>query len=168
MCTATRLTTIPTVYFNGSFAFTGNETGLDFADFLLGVDSSYTQGDAQHFYNRNWLTGVYGQDSWQVRPGLTLNYGVRWDRLPFWHEKYNQLQTLVPGEQSVVFPMRRRGLCSQAIRACHGRWQRRRIRILGRGWGWPGPRNFWAKARRACGRAGGSSTRRLKVCRRRS
>ncbi len=94
----------PDVYFNGSFAFTGSETGLDFADFLLGVDSNYTQGDAQHFYNQNLLAGLYAQDSWQVRPGLTLNYGLRWDRLPFWHEKYNQLQTVVPGEQSVVFP----------------------------------------------------------------
>src|ERR1700691_2448489 len=94
----------PNVYFNGSFAFTGSETGLDFADFLLGVDSNYTQGDAQHFYNQNQLAGAYAQDSWQVRPNLTLNYGLRWDMLPPWHEKYNQLQTLVPGEQSVVFP----------------------------------------------------------------
>ena len=94
----------PDVYFNGSFAFTGSETGIDFADFLLGVDSNYTQGDAQHFYNQNLLAGAYAQDSWQVRRGLTLNYGLRWDMLPPWHEKYNQLQTLVPGEQSVVFP----------------------------------------------------------------
>ncbi len=94
----------PDVYFNGSFAFTGSETGLDFADFLLGVDSNYTQGDARHFYNRNLLAGAYAQDSWQLRPGLTLNYGVRWDMLPAWHEKYNQLQTLVPGLQSQVFP----------------------------------------------------------------
>lgn len=94
----------PGVYFNGSFAFTGNETGLDFADFLLGVDSNYTQGDGQHFYNRNLLAGTYAQDSWQVRPGLTLNYGLRWDLLPPWYEKYNQLQTVIPGEQSVVFP----------------------------------------------------------------
>jgi Carboxypeptidase regulatory-like domain len=94
----------PGVYFNGSYSFTGNETGLDFADFLLGVDSSYTQGDARHFYNRNLLAGAYAQDAWQLRPGLTLNYGLRWDLLPPWSEKYNQLQTLVPGEQSVVFP----------------------------------------------------------------
>jgi hypothetical protein len=94
----------PDVYFNGSYDFTGTETGLDFADFLLGVDSSYTQGDAEHFYNRNLLAGAYAQDSWRARPDLTVNYGVRWDRLPFWSEKYNQLQTLVPGEQSVVFP----------------------------------------------------------------
>ncbi len=94
----------PDVYFNGSYDFTGSETGLDFADFLLGVDTSYTQGDAEHFYNRNLLAGAYAQDSWKARPDLTVNYGVRWDRLPFWSEKYNQLQTLVPGEQSVVFP----------------------------------------------------------------
>ena len=100
----------PDVYFNGSYSFTGNETGLDFADFLLGVDSSYTQGDARHFYNRNVLAGAYAQDAWQARPGLTLNYGVRWDLLPPWSEKYNQLQTLVPGEQSVVFPNAPQGL----------------------------------------------------------
>ncbi|HTV16573.1 MAG TPA: carboxypeptidase regulatory-like domain-containing protein [Acidobacteriaceae bacterium] len=94
----------PDVYFNGSYSFTGNETGLDFADFLLGVDSSYTQGDARHFYNRNLLAGAYAQDVWRMRSGLTLNYGVRWDLLPPWSEKYNQLQTLVPGEQSIVFP----------------------------------------------------------------
>lgn len=94
----------PDVYFNGSYSFTGSETGLDFADYLLGVDSSYTQGDAQHFYNRNRLIGVYAQDSWKLRPSLTFNYGLRWDVLPPWYEKYNQLQTLVPGEQSVVFP----------------------------------------------------------------
>jgi Carboxypeptidase regulatory-like domain len=94
----------PDVYFNGSFGFTGSETGQDFADFLLGVDSNYTQGDARHFYNRNRLAGAYAQDSWQAHPGLTLNYGVRWDMLPPWSEKYNQLQTLVPNEQSVVFP----------------------------------------------------------------
>lgn len=107
---ADQINSHPDVYFNGSFAFTGNETGLDFADFLLGVDSNYTQGDAQHFYNRNLLAGVYAQDSWEVRKGLTLNYGVRWDRLPFWYEKYNQLQTVVPGEQSVVFPNAPEGL----------------------------------------------------------
>ena len=88
---------------NGSFVFKGTDTGNDFADFLLGVASSYEQGDASSFYIRNRYIGLYAQDSWQARPNLVLNYGVRWDVLPPWREKYNQLQTFVLGQQSQVY-----------------------------------------------------------------
>jgi hypothetical protein len=94
----------PDAIYNGSFLFQGTETGSDFADFLLGIPSSYAQGDSEAFYLRNKYVGLYGQDSWQVRPKLTLNYGLRWDLLPPWREKYNQMQTLVPGQQSIVYP----------------------------------------------------------------
>ncbi|MGO9272288.1 MAG: carboxypeptidase regulatory-like domain-containing protein [Terriglobia bacterium] len=94
----------PNADYNGSFAFLGSETGVDFADFLLGVASSYSQADAQSFYNRNQYAGLYGQDSWRARRNLTLNYGLRWDRISPWYEKYNQLQTLILGEQSRVYP----------------------------------------------------------------
>jgi len=89
---------------NGAFVFQGSETGLDFADYLIGVASTYEQGDASGFYIRNKYAGVFAQDSWQLHSNLTLNYGVRWDRLPPWREKYNQLQTFVLGEQSQVYP----------------------------------------------------------------
>jgi hypothetical protein len=89
---------------NGSFVFNGTETGSDFADFLLGVASTYEQGDASAFYIRNKYIGAYAQDSWKLRPNLVLNYGLRWDVLPPWHEKYNQLQTFVLGQQSQVYP----------------------------------------------------------------
>jgi hypothetical protein len=89
---------------NGAFVFQGTETGLDFADFLIGVASTYEQGDASGFYIRNKYAGVYAQDSWQARPNLTVNFGARWDMLPPWSEKYNQLQTFVLGEQSEVYP----------------------------------------------------------------
>ena len=107
---ADQINTHPNVYDNGSFSFTGSETGLDFADFLLGVDSNYTQGDGQNFYNRNHYVGLYAQDSWKPRPSLVLNYGLRWDVLPPWREKYNQLLSLDPDEQSVVFPNAPRGI----------------------------------------------------------
>jgi hypothetical protein len=100
----------PDAFYNGSFQFTGSETGSDFADFLLGVASYYLQGDSASFYLRNKYLGLYGQDSWRARPNLTLNYGLRWDVLPPWYEKYNQLQTLVPGQQSVVYPGAPEGL----------------------------------------------------------
>lgn len=100
----------PDAVFNGSFQFEGTETGSDFADFLLGVASYYRQGDSRSFYPRNHYIGLYVQDTWRVSPDLTMNYGLRWDVLPPWYEKYNQQQTLVPGEQSVVYPGAPRGL----------------------------------------------------------
>jgi hypothetical protein len=100
----------PDATFNGAFSFTGAETGSDFADFLLGIPSSYAQGDSLAFYLRNRYAGIYAQDSWRVRPRLTLNYGLRWDVLPPWREKYNQLQTMVLGEQSRVYPGAPQGL----------------------------------------------------------
>jgi hypothetical protein len=100
----------PDAVYNGSFQFTGSGTGSDFADFLLGVASYYRQGDSTSFYLRNKYLGLYGQDNWRAKPNLTLNYGLRWDVLPPWYEKYNQLQTLVPGQQSVVYPGAPEGL----------------------------------------------------------
>jgi hypothetical protein len=100
----------PDATFNGAFSFTGAETGSDFADFLLGIPSSYAQGDSLAYYLRDKYVGLYAQDSWRVMPRLTLNYGLRWDVLPPWREEYNQLQTLVLGEQSIVYPGAPRGL----------------------------------------------------------
>ncbi len=95
---------------NGSFVFQGTETGSDFADYLLGVASTYEQGDARPFYLRNKYIGIFAQDSWRIRSNLVLNYGVRWDVLPPWREKYNQLQTFVLGEQSQVYPNAPQGI----------------------------------------------------------
>jgi hypothetical protein len=99
-----QINTYPFADQNGSFNIYGTETGLDFADFLLGIASQYSQNDIGAFYGRNRYAGLYGQDSWRATSSLTLNYGVRWDRIEPWYEKYNNLLTLVAGEQSVVFP----------------------------------------------------------------
>src|SRR5438132_353885 len=36
--------------------------------------------------------------------GVTFNYGMRWDVMQPWYERDNQIQTIVPGQNSVVFP----------------------------------------------------------------
>ncbi len=105
-----QVNTNPDSQYNGSFLFQGTETGSDFADFLLGIASSYTQADAQSFYNLNQYAGLFAQDSWRLKPNLTLDYGIRWDRISPWNEKYNQLQTLHLGQQSEVYPGAPEGL----------------------------------------------------------
>jgi hypothetical protein len=94
----------PIAQLNGNFIFYGSETGFDFADFLLGIPSQYNQSQLQAFYGRNKYVGLYAQDGWRIRKNLTLNYGLRWDRIEPWYEKYNQIATFAPGRQSVVFP----------------------------------------------------------------
>jgi hypothetical protein len=99
-----QVNTNPIAQLNGSFLFFGSQTGADFADFLLGIPSQYNQSQLQPFYGRNQYAGIYGQDSWRLTKSLTLNYGLRWDRIEPWYEKYNQISTFIPGRQSVVFP----------------------------------------------------------------
>ena len=94
----------PNGIFNGTFNVNGTETGDPFADLLLGVPSSFQQSSGLPFYLRNRYVGLYAQDSWHARSNLTINAGLRWDVImPFW-EKYSQLQTYVPGEQSTLYP----------------------------------------------------------------
>jgi Carboxypeptidase regulatory-like domain len=94
----------PNATFNGTFNIDGTETGSAFADFLIGVPSNFTQSAGAPFYLRNRYAGLFAQDSWRARSDLTINFGVRWDYImPFW-EKYNQVQTVIPGRQSVLYP----------------------------------------------------------------
>jgi hypothetical protein len=64
----------------GTLTFTGAETGVAFADFLLGVPTA----SAIAFGNtdtrlRDITTDLYANDDWRLRPGLTLNLGLRWE-----------------------------------------------------------------------------------------
>ena len=100
----------PNATFNGTFNIDGTETGSAYADFLLGVPSNFTQSSGQPFYLRNRYVGLFAQDSWRARSDLTINLGLRWDYImPFW-EKYNQLQTIIPGRESVLYPGAPEGL----------------------------------------------------------
>ncbi|HXY10968.1 MAG TPA: carboxypeptidase regulatory-like domain-containing protein [Terriglobales bacterium] len=91
---------------NGTFYFDGNETGNDFADYLLGAVATggFNQGVQVPMHTTTRYYGVYGEDSWRARHDLILNFGLRWEVTSPWYEKHNQIETIVPGEQSVVFP----------------------------------------------------------------
>jgi hypothetical protein len=95
---------LPNATFNGSFLFTGSETGSDFADFLIGVASNYNQAQSGSYYGRHKYAAGFVQDSWRVSPRLTFNLGLRWEVMQYWSEKYNQIPTFSPGQQSMVYP----------------------------------------------------------------
>lgn len=90
---------------NGQFTYTGGETGSDFADFLLGAPATYTQCSEQLLDNRARYSGAFVEDSWKAKQNLTLNYGVRYEIPVPWYDKYNRLDTFIPGEQSTQFPL---------------------------------------------------------------
>ena len=94
----------PNPTFNGAFTFYGSETGSDFADFLIGVASNYNQADSQAYYGRHKYAAGFVQDSWRAASNLTLNYGLRWDLMQYWSEKFNQIPAFVLGQQSKVYP----------------------------------------------------------------
>jgi len=95
---------MPLVGGNGFFSFNGTETGVDFADFLIGAPTGFVQEGGFNVDNMRNYFGLYAQDSWRVKQNLTVNYGLRWDVIQPWYEKYDQTSTFVLGVQSTVHP----------------------------------------------------------------
>jgi hypothetical protein len=92
---------------NGDFSFNagpGGETGIDFADFLLGAPVSYNQCSQQFLDSRTRYGGAFAEDTYKVRPNLTVNLGVRWEASMPWYDTQGKIETIVPGLQSTQFP----------------------------------------------------------------
>ena len=80
-------------------------TGLDFADYLLGLpQSSSVQfgGDSTYFRQNAW--DAYANDDWRVNPNLTLMFGLRYEYYSPLSEKYGHLVNLdiAPGFTAVA------------------------------------------------------------------
>ncbi|MGH9573514.1 MAG: carboxypeptidase regulatory-like domain-containing protein [Candidatus Acidiferrales bacterium] len=89
---------------NGNFSFDGTETGDSLADYLIGAVDSFTQASNQVLDSRAWYYGAFVQDTWRIKPSLTLNYGLRQDVSTFWYDTQNKIQAIVPGLNSQVYP----------------------------------------------------------------
>jgi hypothetical protein len=88
----------------GTFNFTGEATGYDFADFLLGMPQSASiQYSPAMYFTQNVWTG-YALDDWKVGANLTVSLGVRYEFFAPLQEKYNEMANLdiAPGFGSVA------------------------------------------------------------------
>lgn len=110
----------------GTYAFntsgsTGMFTGVDFADFLLGIPN-------QSFYDvvkqdNNGLSGhyhVFAQDEWRVNPRLTLSYGLRYELHPGYRDKYGDIGNFDPTvalSGRVIYPQGKQALLAQTFLA---------------------------------------------------
>jgi hypothetical protein len=111
-----------TVYFNvsGDITFTtggandlnaitsnpGSPAGSSdlYPDYLLGLPNSYSQGSGNTELVRSTALYLFAQDSWKIKPNVTLNYGVRWELNTPQVDKGKKVQVFRPGQDTTVYP----------------------------------------------------------------
>jgi hypothetical protein len=78
--------------------------GDNYAEYLLGLPDSYLQGSGQREDIRSLAVYPFAQDSWKIKPNVTLNYGLRWEFNPPMVDISGHVETFRPGENSTVYP----------------------------------------------------------------
>ena len=106
-----------TLYYNvnGYYTYTGGGpndlqasdvtgAGTLFPNYLLGLPDSYAQGSPQTENIRANALYLFAQDSYKVKPNLTLNYGLRWELNEPLADASQRVQTFRPGQATQIFP----------------------------------------------------------------
>jgi len=100
-------------YFDVNGEFTFNNSGVNaiipgdgdnYAEYLLGLADTYTQGSGQREDIRGTSLYPFAQDSWKLKPNLTLNYGLRWELNTPLTDISGHVETFRPGQNSTVHP----------------------------------------------------------------
>jgi hypothetical protein len=98
---------------NGLFQFQGAGgigSGNDFADFLLGLPSFYSQSPNAPTNARSKFYAGFGQDEWRVNKKLVLTVGVRYEYSTPKLDTHGFTFNIIPGLHSTVFPNAPSGL----------------------------------------------------------
>ena len=80
----------------GQFNF-GTQTGNSFADFMLGIASSYSEPASLDYVRiSNHTFSAYALDDWRITSRLTLNLGLRWEGLPHAYDAKDRTSNFFP------------------------------------------------------------------------
>jgi len=60
------------------------------SDFMIGRLQSLVQGLPYTLWVTNNYVGMYAQDTWKMKPSMTLSYGLRWE--PFFPQQFDRLK----------------------------------------------------------------------------
>jgi Carboxypeptidase regulatory-like domain/TonB dependent receptor len=96
---------------SGGFTYTGGGSNANdplgsdlYGNYFLGLPDTFGQGSAQKENVRSTGLYLFAQDSWKIKPNLTLNYGLRWELDTPLVDIGHRVQTFRPGQQDTIFP----------------------------------------------------------------
>jgi hypothetical protein len=76
--------------------FAAAGTGNGFASFLLGYGTGGGVTQNNLVASQILYRAYYAADQWQITPRLTLNYGLRFEQMGPWSERFDRLSVLLP------------------------------------------------------------------------
>lgn len=84
-------------YARAAYSITNQATGYTPADFMLGYVASTTDAVALAVARfRQTSQFYYVQDSWKIRPNVTISYGLRYEYVPAWSDRVPLVNTWFP------------------------------------------------------------------------
>ncbi len=92
------------------YAAGGDGTGNSLADFLVGAPNNLFEGPNAANNIRSKAIYGFAQDEWRVRTNLTLSLGLRYEYSTPKLDTQGRTFSIVPGDQSVLFPNAPEGL----------------------------------------------------------
>lgn len=81
---------------SSNVAHANSSTGLEYADFLLGLSTNWSAGVTPEYGARLKSPQMFFQDDFKLRPNLTINIGLRYQITHGWNEVHGNIDSFDP------------------------------------------------------------------------